>query len=42
MESFMDEVYVESILGLGTKITMKKVIKSNIYNNEDNLITSLN
>jgi len=42
MESFMDEVYVESILGLGTKITMKKFIKSNIYKDEDNLITSFN
>lgn len=28
MESFMDEIYVESILGLGTKITMKKEIKA--------------
>lgn len=28
MESFMDKVDVESILGLGTKITMKKTIKS--------------
>ena len=27
MESFMDEFKVESIYGLGTKITMKKVIK---------------
>lgn len=27
MESFMDDLEVESILGLGTKITMKKVIK---------------
>ena len=27
MENFMDEVKVESILGVGTKITMKKVIK---------------
>ena len=27
MESFMDEMQVESIIGLGTKITMKKVIK---------------
>ena len=27
MESFMDEVKVESVLGLGTKITMKKTIK---------------
>ncbi len=27
MESFMDDVKVESIVGLGTKITMKKLIK---------------
>ena len=27
MESFMDEVKVESILGIGTKVTMKKKIK---------------
>ena len=27
MESFMDDVKIESILGLGTKITMKKTIK---------------
>ncbi|MBE5819602.1 MAG: anti-sigma F factor [Clostridiales bacterium] len=27
MESFMDEVHIESVIGLGTKITMKKVIK---------------
>lgn len=27
MESFMDEVKIESILGLGTKVTMKKMIK---------------
>ena len=27
MESFMDELNVESVLGLGTKITMKKTIK---------------
>lgn len=27
MESFMDEVKVESIVGLGTKVTMKKLIK---------------
>ena len=27
MESFMDEVHIESVVGLGTKITMKKVIK---------------
>lgn len=27
MESFMEEVKVESILGMGTKVTMKKTIK---------------
>lgn len=27
MESFMDEVKIESIIGLGTKVTMKKTIK---------------
>ncbi|MBO5004528.1 MAG: anti-sigma F factor [Clostridia bacterium] len=27
MESFMDEVSVESVFGLGTKVTMKKIIK---------------
>lgn len=27
MESFMDEVEVESLLGMGTKVTMKKRIK---------------
>ena len=29
MESFMDEVKIESVLGLGTKVTMKKMIKVN-------------
>lgn len=29
MESFMDSLEVESILGLGTKVTMKKAIKQN-------------
>ena len=28
VESFMDELKVESIVGLGTKVTMKKIIKS--------------
>ena len=27
MESFMDEVKVESVVGLGTKVTMKKMLK---------------
>ena len=30
MESFMDDVEVESVLGLGTKVTMRKKIKSPI------------
>lgn len=29
MESFMDELNIESILGLGTKVTMTKEIKEN-------------
>ena len=28
MESFMDELKIESVVGVGTKITMKKVIKN--------------
>ena len=27
MESFMDEVKIESVLGIGTKVTMKNIIK---------------
>lgn len=27
MESFMDEIKIESILGMGTKVTMKKAIR---------------
>lgn len=38
MESFMDELSIESIIGLGTKITMKKKIKSNIKNDVENHI----
>lgn len=30
MESFMDEVKIESVLGIGTKVTMKKMIKANV------------
>ena len=30
MESFMDELKIESILGLGTKVTMTKTIKDNV------------
>ncbi len=32
MESFMDDLKIESILGLGTKITMTKMIKENTLN----------
>jgi len=35
MGSFMDELNVESILGLGTKVTMKKIIKKNEELDED-------
>ena len=34
MESFMDEVDVESVVGLGTKVTMRKVIKNKLDNEE--------
>ncbi len=37
MESFMDEVEIESILGIGTKVTMKKKIKSHTEEDEENL-----
>lgn len=36
MESFMDEMNVESIMGLGTKVTMKKKIKKEENNTEEN------
>ena len=40
MESFMDEVDVESILGIGTKVTMQKKIKNNIKEKcEEDLIS---
>ena len=37
VESFMDEVKVESIVGIGTKVTMKKTIKTpeELFNNLD-------
>lgn len=39
MESFMDELNIESVLNLGTKITMKKIIKkaNKNINNEENI-----
>lgn len=42
MESFMDELSIESIIGLGTKITMKKKIKSNIKNDIENHVIDEN
>lgn len=41
MESFMDEFSVESVLNLGTKVTMKKVIKKvkNEIDNNENICT---
>ena len=35
MESFMDKMEVESILGLGTKVTMSKIIKPKQINEEE-------
>lgn len=40
MESFMDDIEVESVLGLGTKITMKKKIKSS-RDKEDFAVVSI-
>ena len=39
MQSFMDELSIESVLNLGTKITMKKSIKQNLKdtNEQDNI-----
>ena len=36
MESFMDKMEVQSIVGLGTKITMSKIIKPKEEKEEDN------
>ena len=41
MESFMDEVEVESVLGLGTKVKMKKMIKKIPLKIEDEELISL-
>lgn len=39
MESFMDELKIESVLGIGTKVTMKKMIKaSDILEQEEIII----
>lgn len=36
MENFMDDLKVESVLGIGTKITMKKIIDKNSQNEDRN------
>jgi stage II sporulation protein AB (anti-sigma F factor) len=41
MESFMDELKVESVLGVGTKITMKKKIKEQIKDEQVTLEEAL-
>ena len=39
MQSFMDELNIESVMNLGTKVTMRKVIKQSLKdNNEQNNI----
>lgn len=38
MESFMDEVKVESVLGIGTKVTMKKMVKVANEHKEDKIM----
>lgn len=40
MESFMDKLEIESIVGLGTKITMSKKIKDKVEENEFELMTT--
>lgn len=35
MESFMDEIKIESVLGLGTKVSMKKLIKKDEISDTD-------
>ena len=35
MESFMDNVEIDSVLGLGTKIIMRKKIKKNLIDLEE-------
>lgn len=41
MESFMDDLKVESVLGLGTKVTMKKIIKQQKVEEEVTLAEAL-
>lgn len=41
MESFMDDMTVESVLGIGTKVTMKKAIEVQEREEEDEFANSL-
>ena len=41
MDSFMDEMKIESIVGMGTKVTMKKTIKSMKINNKEEVIANV-
>ena len=41
MESFMDEVEIDSVLGLGTKVIMKKKIKKHLVNLDKEELVSL-
>ena len=42
MENFMDSMKVESIVGLGTKVTMTKIIKEQIKKDEDEMKEFIN
>ena len=41
MESFMDDVEIDSVLGLGTKIIMRKKIKKHLVNLEEEELVSM-
>ena len=41
MESFMDDVEIDSVLGLGTKVIMKKKIKKHLVNLDKEELVSL-
>ena len=41
MESFMDEIEIDSVLGLGTKVTMRKKIKKHLVSIDEKEFASL-
>ena len=41
MESFMDDVEIDSVLGLGTKVIMRKKIKKHLVNLEEEELVSV-